>query len=44
MLCLIVLQLKLKGTLSSQDCDSIAQQLNLTDTLAKQFNQTLLRL
>ncbi|CAB5506256.1 Succinyl-CoA ligase [ADP-forming] beta chain (EC 6.2.1.5) [uncultured Gammaproteobacteria bacterium] len=32
------------GTLSSQDCDSIAQQLNLTDTLAKQFNQTLLSL
>ena len=32
------------GIPSSQDCDSIAQQLNLTDTLAEQFNQTLLGL
>ncbi|SFV89518.1 Succinyl-CoA ligase [ADP-forming] beta chain [hydrothermal vent metagenome] len=32
------------GTLNSQDCDSIAQQLNLTGTLAEQFNQTLLGL
>ncbi len=32
------------GTLNSQDCDSIAQQLNLADTLAEQFSQTLLGL
>jgi succinyl-CoA synthetase beta subunit len=27
-----------------QDCDSIAQQLNLTEMLTEQFNQTLLSL
>ncbi len=32
------------GTLNSQDCDSIAQKLNLADTLAEQFSQTLLGL
>ena len=32
------------GTLSLQDCDSIAQQLNLTEMLTEQFNQTLLSL
>lgn len=30
--------------LSEEDCNSIAQQLNLTDTLLEQFNQTLLSL